>query len=93
MVAEAVVAETQTPEPVAEPAPPASEPAPALRRDDLDGVDNLEQAIRVMGFLRNRMRAQILGRDEIIDLVLVALLADGHVLLEDFPGSGKTTLA
>ncbi len=39
------------------------------------------------------MRAQILGRDEVIDLVLVALLADGHVLLEDFPGSGKTTLA
>src|SRR5690606_2335812 len=27
------------------------------------------------------------------DLLLVALLADGHVLLEDFPGSGKTTLA
>lgn len=28
-----------------------------------------------------------------IDLLLVALMADGHVLLEDFPGSGKTTLA
>jgi len=26
-------------------------------------------------------------------LILVALLADGHVLLEDYPGSGKTTLA
>ncbi|MFK7990192.1 MAG: AAA family ATPase, partial [Sandaracinaceae bacterium] len=32
-------------------------------------------------------------RDDVIELVLVALLADGHVLLEDFPGSGKTTLA
>ena len=28
-----------------------------------------------------------------IELVIVALLADGHVLLEDYPGSGKTTLA
>ena len=28
-----------------------------------------------------------------VELVLVALLADGHVLLEDYPGSGKTTLA
>src|SRR5207253_832106 len=33
------------------------------------------------------------GRDEVIDLLLIALFADGHVLLEDFPGSGKTTLA
>jgi len=43
--------------------------------------------------LRRRVAAQILGRDEVIELVLAALLADGHVLLEDFPGSGKTTLA
>jgi MoxR-like ATPase len=33
------------------------------------------------------------GRDDVIALVLTALLADGHVLLEDHPGSGKTTLA
>jgi len=53
----------------------------------------LERAAEVMQRLRRRIAAQILGRDEVIDLVLVALLADGHVLLEDFPGSGKTTLA
>ncbi|MBM3787997.1 MAG: hypothetical protein FJW30_26920 [Acidobacteria bacterium] len=43
--------------------------------------------------LRRRLRAAIKGRDEVIDLIIVALLADGHVLLEDYPGSGKTTLA
>ncbi len=43
--------------------------------------------------LRARLRAVIAGRDEVLDWVLVALLADGHVLLEDYPGSGKTTLA
>ncbi len=35
----------------------------------------------------------IIGKDDIIDLVLVALLSDGHILFEDVPGIGKTTLA
>jgi MoxR-like ATPase len=43
--------------------------------------------------LRAHLRAALIGRDELIDRVLIALLAGGHVLLEDRPGSGKTTLA
>ena len=43
--------------------------------------------------LRGRLRAAIVGRDDVIELIVVAMLADGHVLLEDYPGSGKTTLA
>ncbi len=43
--------------------------------------------------LRDRVRHDVIGRDDIIELVLIALFADGHVLLEDYPGSGKTTLA
>ena len=35
----------------------------------------------------------IIGKKEVIKLVLVALLCEGHVLLEDVPGSGKTMLA
>ena len=35
----------------------------------------------------------ILGKAEVIEHLLVALLAQGHVLLEDIPGLGKTTLA
>jgi MoxR-like ATPase len=53
----------------------------------------LALAESVLARLRARLRAQVIGRDEVIDLVIVALLADGHVLLEDYPGSGKTTLA
>lgn len=53
----------------------------------------LEMATGVLQKLRTRLRAAVKGRDEVIDLVLTALLADGHVLLEDYPGSGKTTLA
>lgn len=36
--------------------------------------------------------AVIKGREDTIKLVVTALIADGHVLLEDYPGSGKTTL-
>lgn len=35
----------------------------------------------------------IVGKQEIIEYVLIALLAEGHVLLEDVPGTGKTVLA
>ena len=35
----------------------------------------------------------IRGRSDTIRLVVAALVADGHVLLEDYPGSGKTTLS
>ena len=45
----------------------------------------------------DRLQAQIsgvfLGKPEVVKLALVALLADGHLLLEDVPGVGKTLLA
>lgn len=54
---------------------------------------NLDQARQTALLLRNRICAAVKGRDDVIDLVVLALLADGHVLLEDYPGSGKTLLA
>ena len=53
----------------------------------------LKAAQDVIKRLADRLQAAVLGRDDVIELVLIALIADGHVLLEDFPGSGKTTLA
>jgi MoxR-like ATPase len=35
----------------------------------------------------------IIGKADVTELMLVALLVEGHVLLEDVPGIGKTTLA
>jgi MoxR-like ATPase len=43
--------------------------------------------------LRTSISSIIRGKDEAIELVLTALLARGHVLVEDVPGVGKTTLA
>ncbi len=53
----------------------------------------LDFARDVAGRIRDRIKQDLIGRDDVIELVLVALFSDGHILLEDFPGSGKTTLA
>ena len=41
----------------------------------------------------NEIKKNIKGKDDVIQRVLCAMLAGGHVLLEDIPGVGKTTLA
>ena len=41
----------------------------------------------------NQLNQIILGKDQQIKLALVCLLAKGHLLIEDLPGMGKTTLA
>ncbi len=56
-------------------------------------VQTLTQAAEQIGLLRERCRYAVQGRNDVIELLLIALLGDGHVLLEDYPGSGKTTLA
>lgn len=43
--------------------------------------------------IRSNVEKVIVGKSETIDLVLTALLAGGHILLEDVPGTGKTMLA
>jgi MoxR-like ATPase len=53
----------------------------------------LEEAQRVAEIIRTRIQYDVMGRDEVIELALVSLLSGGHMLLEDYPGSGKTTLA
>jgi MoxR-like ATPase len=43
--------------------------------------------------LRSNIALVLIGKLDVIDLLLVALLSDGHVLIEDVPGMGKTMLA
>lgn len=59
-----------------------------------------EHDVRNLGDVRNLCRglmasctAMVQGRDAVIEMILTSLFADGHILLEDHPGSGKTTLA
>lgn len=48
---------------------------------------------RILQDIRDNIGHVLVGKQETIDLLLVALLSQGHVLIEDVPGVGKTTLA
>ncbi len=48
---------------------------------------------QIVSHLRKALGAVIRGKSEAIDLLLVGAFAGGHVLIEDVPGVGKTTLA
>ena len=54
---------------------------------DANGVQNMADKIR------HSVQRVIVGKDDVIDLAIVALLCKGHVLVEDVPGIGKTTMA
>lgn len=43
--------------------------------------------------IRENVQEVIVGKDEVVNLTLAAILCEGHLLLEDVPGIGKTTLA
>lgn len=56
--------------------------------------NTLESAdIKRLNDLRDSLSAVIRGKDETIEILLIALFAEGSVLMEDVPGVGKTTLA
>ena len=43
--------------------------------------------------IQSEIKKVIIGKDDIIEKVLMAILAQGHILMEDVPGVGKTTMA
>ena len=53
----------------------------------------MEQMQKVMEAVMNELRKVIVGKDDVIRKVLMVVIAGGHILLEDVPGVGKTTLA
>jgi MoxR-like ATPase len=55
-----------------------------------DEIRQVQEAARVV---RQNVERVIVGKEAVIDLLMVALLCEGHVLFEDVPGIGKTTLA
>ena len=59
----------------------------------MEGVVGLDQLSELAVRIRDNVQRAIVGKDEAINLALVALLCRGHVLVEDVPGTGKTTLA
>ncbi len=48
---------------------------------------------QTFGQIADNVERAVLGKRRVVELVLTAMLSDGHVLLEDVPGTGKTSLA
>jgi MoxR-like ATPase len=53
----------------------------------------ITEAKQALDRLRANMRVTIKGKDNVIEQVITCLVAGGHLLIEDLPGVGKTTLA
>lgn len=60
--------------------------------NETTGTDLGSQALRAVSAVRNEIAKALIGQGPIIDQVLIALLAGGHVLIEGVPGLGKTLL-
>ncbi len=58
-----------------------------------NAVLSIPELTEIMGRIKTSISSVIEGKPEAIDMVLTVLLAEGHLLLEDVPGVGKTVLA
>ncbi len=64
-----------------------AERAAALNTEELDAFANVFAAVS------GNVASVLLGKPEVVRLALTALFAEGHLLIEDVPGVGKTTIA
>lgn len=55
-----------------------------------DGVERVAQAAAT---IKANIGRVLVGKDDVVELILAAVFSGGHVLIEDVPGIGKTTLA
>ncbi|MCD7799735.1 MAG: MoxR family ATPase [Ruminococcus sp.] len=53
----------------------------------------MESIFKIYNSLKDNINSRVMGKDTIIDRCIVTLLCNGHLLLEDIPGTAKTTLA
>jgi MoxR-like ATPase len=53
----------------------------------------MERIAEIARKLKENVQKVIVGKDEVLERALAAVLCEGHILLEDVPGIGKTTLA
>lgn len=56
-------------------------------------TDEIRQVQEATRSIRQNISRVMIGKESVIDLLMAALLCEGHVLFEDVPGIGKTTLA
>ena len=52
----------------------------------------MQSSNRIVTALKQNIARVVVGKEDVVELLLTALLCEGHVLIEDVPGVGKTTL-
>ncbi len=89
-IEEAIVAEISEPEPAPDPTPaPAPAPVPESSPEDVELVEHMST---LADKIRQEVGKTIVGQVEVIDQVLMCVLAGGHALLIGLPGMAKTLL-
>ncbi len=61
--------------------------------DSMDGAVGLAEVADLAGRIAGNVQRVIVGKPDVVRIALVTLLAEGHLLVEDVPGVGKTSLA
>jgi MoxR-like ATPase len=69
------------------------EPLEPTPEADTLGPGQVDAAVSVARRIADNVRRAVKVRDDILETVIVSLLAEGHILVEDYPGVGKTALA
>ena len=56
-------------------------------------TENVENKVNIPNKILDEISKIIIGKQDIKEMLLIALLSGGHVLIEGFPGTAKTLLA
>ena len=59
----------------------------------MQNSDLISQVAQASAQIKTNIGQVLVGKDDVVELILAAVLSGGHVLIEDVPGIGKTTLA
>jgi MoxR-like ATPase len=65
---------------------------PELQKSAAAAAPEIETVAETVALVRGEIAKAIVGQNEVVEGVLIAMLAGGHVLLEGVPGLGKTML-
>ena len=59
----------------------------------MQNTEIISQVAQAAAQIKSNIGQVLVGKDDVVELILAAVLSGGHVLIEDVPGIGKTTLA
>ena len=64
-----------------------------MSRAAVQNSEIISQVAQAAAQVKSNIGQVLVGKDDVVELILAAVLSGGHVLIEDVPGIGKTTLA